>query len=52
LQAGVSGDQIQTLAWDELEASAPPATARLHWFGIAVVRGLVPHDTRQRSREF
>jgi hypothetical protein len=34
---------------DELEASAPPATSRLHWFGNAVVRGRSDRHARGSS---
>jgi hypothetical protein len=35
--ASVSLDEPQTLAWDELEAYAPPVAPLLRWSAIAVV---------------
>jgi hypothetical protein len=34
---------------DELEASAPPATSPLHWFGVAVMRGRSDRHARGSS---
>ena len=41
----------ETLAWDELKASGPPAASRLHWSGIAVVApGRTPRSLLVPSR--